>query len=187
MANRRFFWSRETQAELPERAAEPPATLAELLRLGPIPVSAALRYAVAIAERLREIHARKRVYALLQPSVVTIREGVHLAHAAPVPITPYFSPEQVDGRDLDARSDIFSLGAVLYEMLSGRRPFVEQNRAGLRIEILGRDPAPLMNVPLHVARLVQRCLEKKPERRLQRIEILIAELKLQEILSREVV
>jgi serine/threonine protein kinase len=145
----------------------------------------ALRYAIGLAEALREVHSRSRVYAFLQPADVAIQDGqVRLTPSGPVAVSPYFSPEQVAGYDLDLRTDIFSLGAVMYEMLSGRRAFDATTRIGLRMEILDREPAPLEGVPPALERLVRRCLEKKPERRVQRMEILLASLKLQEIVAR---
>lgn len=151
---------------------------------GPLPVTEVLIYAIALAEALREFHGRGRIYAFLQPAAVTVLDGkVRLVSASPAAISPYFSPEQVAGHDLDPRSDIFSLGAVMYEMLSGRRAFDAPTRPGSRMEILDRKPAGLENVPPALARLVQRCLEKKPERRMQRMEILLAELKLQAIIA----
>jgi serine/threonine protein kinase len=154
---------------------------------GPLPVPEALSYAIALAEELREVHGRRRVYAFLQPAGVAILDGrVRLVPLGPATVSPYFSPEQVAGRDLDPRTDIFSLGAMMYEMLSGRRAFGAATQTALRIEILNHEPASLENVPPALARLVQRCLEKKPERRVQRMEILLAELKLQKIISRPV-
>jgi len=186
VAKRKFFWSRETEPE-PAAPANPGAaqSLAGLLAVGPPRVVVALRYAIVIAEALREVHSRGRVYAFLQPSAVTIEnDQIRLAPCAGVTISSYFSPEQVAGRDLDARTDIFSLGAVTYEMLCGRKAFDATTKPGLRVAILNHEPAPLANVPPAVARLVYRCLEKKPERRMQRMEILLAELKLQEIIAR---
>jgi serine/threonine-protein kinase len=154
---------------------------------GPLPLAEALRHAIALAEALREVHSRGRVYAFLQPAGVAMAEGhTRLVPCGPVAISPYFSPEQVAGHDLDPRTDIFSLGAVMYEMFSGRRAFDSATRTALRMEIPDREPAPLENVPIALARLVQRCLEKKPERRVQRMEILLASLKLQEIIARPV-
>jgi serine/threonine protein kinase len=144
----------------------------------------ALRYAIGLAEALREVHGRSRIYAFLQPGGIAIQDGrIRLLPSGPVVVSPYFSPEQVAGYDLDPRSDIYSLGAVLYEMLSGRRAFDAPTRIALRMEILDREPATLEGVPAALARLVRRCLEKKPERRVQRMEILLAELKLLEIVA----
>ena len=152
---------------------------------GPLPVAEALGYAIALAEALREFHGRGRIYAFLQPTGVAILDGqARLVSCGPSALSPYFSPEQVAGHDLDPRTDIFSLGAVMYEMLSGRRAFEAATRTALRMEILDRKPAGLENVPPALARLVRRCLEKKPERRMQRMEILLAELKLQAIIAR---
>jgi len=80
----------------------------------------------------------------------------------------YMSPEQVRGEPLDPRTDLFSLGAVLYEMLSGRRAFQGTNPVESGYSILHADPEPLPpDVPLAVARIVQRCLNKEPARRFQ--------------------
>ena len=187
MGKLKFFWSRETEAE-PAPAPLPQFggvnSLADRIAAGPLPVAEALHYAIAMAEALRAVHGRSRVYAHLQPAGVRMVDGrVQLVPCGPAPISPYFSPEQVTGRDLDPRSDIFSLGAVLYEMLTGRKAFGASTRPALRFEILDREPAPLQNVPPALSRLVAQCLEKRPERRLQRMEILLAALKLQEIVG----
>ena len=160
-----------------------PETLADRLDEGALPFSEALRYAISLAEALREVHRQERVYGLLEPAGVAIIEGeVRLLPSRPSALTPYFSPEQVAGNDLDWRSDIFSLGAVMYEMFSGRRAFRAATKTALRMEILNRDSAAVENLPPALALLIQRCLEKRPERRIQRMEILLAELKLQNTL-----
>ena len=144
----------------------------------------ALRHTIGTAEALRALHSRGRACGILQPSNVILRDsGYQLVSGAPVAIAPYYSPEQVLGREIDARSDIFSLGALLYEMLSGRKAFAAETKAALRFDILDREPAPLDHIPPIVSQLVMRCLEKKPERRVQRMEILLAMLKLQEIMA----
>lgn len=74
----------------------------------------------------------------------------------------YMSPEQVRGEGADARSDIFSLGCVLYEMLAGRRPFEGESAAGTLAALLRDDPPPLVGFDPKVARLVARCLHKDP-------------------------
>ena len=83
----------------------------------------------------------------------------------------YMSPEQARGRDVDARSDIFSLGVVLYEMLAGSRPFGGQSAAEVYAALLGQDPEPLPRVnpcvPDSLDRVVLRCLAKPLEQRFQ--------------------
>jgi len=79
----------------------------------------------------------------------------------------YMSPEQIRGEGVDARSDIFSLGCVLYEMLGGRRPFRDESAAGTLAAVLRDDPPPLTLVDTRVARLVARCLQKNPAERYQ--------------------
>jgi serine/threonine protein kinase len=159
-------------------------SLESRLAEGPLSLGEVLHYSVGLAKELRKIHGRGRVHGFLHPCGIAIAgDQVRLSPTGPAAVSPYFSPEQVAGSDLDARSDIFSFGAILYEMLSGRRAFSATTRAALRMEIATREPEPLGGIPAPVARLVERCLEKKSERRLQRIGILLAELKLQEILA----
>ena len=78
----------------------------------------------------------------------------------------YMSPEQAEGRPVDARADIFSFGAVLYEMLAGRRAFPGDTTVQVLSAVLREDPAPLSTSP-GIDRIVRRCLEKRPERRFQ--------------------
>jgi serine/threonine protein kinase len=83
----------------------------------------------------------------------------------------YMPPEQLEGRIVDARADVFSIGVVLYELATGKRPFRADSTAGLISTILRGDFAPLTEVrpdlPADLARVVRRCLEKKAERRMQ--------------------
>lgn len=182
MGMRKLFWPRATEAE--PAAGQKPGLLADRLAAGPLPMREALHYAIATGEALRVVHGRGRAYALLHPAGIVIRDdGVQLAPTAPAAITPYFSPEQVQGREFDFRTDIFALGAVLYEMLSGRQAFKAPTKPALRFAILGCEPDPLEGFPSEISKLVMRCLEKTPERRVQRLEILLAELKLQEIMA----
>jgi serine/threonine-protein kinase len=83
----------------------------------------------------------------------------------------YMSPEQVEAREIDHRSDLFSLGVILYEMVTGRRPFVGRGPASLASAILHDVPSPMDEVPRDLASelgpIVERCLAKKPENRYQ--------------------
>jgi Tol biopolymer transport system component len=94
---------------------------------------------------------------------------------------PYMSPEQVEGRDLDARTDLFSLGAILYEMTSGRPAFDGRSPASVISAILTHDPQPLSavlsEVPAGVDRVVKKCLAKDPDERWQSAADLTAALR----------
>ncbi len=86
---------------------------------------------------------------------------------------PYMSPAQVHGQPLDARTDIFSFGVLLYEMVTGQLPFAAESAAGIMSAILTRDPAPLSDYisrcPQELQRIVSKCLQKDRERRYQTI------------------
>jgi eukaryotic-like serine/threonine-protein kinase len=89
----------------------------------------------------------------------------------------YMSPEQTRGMSVDPRSDIFSFGVVLYEMLAGRTPFEGQTSSELIPAILKKQPSPLTGVPDEINRLVNRALRKRKEERYQTIEELLIDLK----------
>ncbi len=93
----------------------------------------------------------------------------------------YMSPEQARGVPLDARTDIWSLGVVIYEMMSGRTPFAEQTVTDTIISVLQKEALPLSqyvrNVPAELERIVQKCLAKDPAQRYQSAEHLASELK----------
>jgi serine/threonine protein kinase len=86
---------------------------------------------------------------------------------------PYMSPEHIQGKDVDARSDIFSFGAVLYEMVTGQRAFAGASKSETVAAVLQRDPTPasqlVKSVPRQVERLIARCLHKHPARRFQSV------------------
>ena len=85
----------------------------------------------------------------------------------------YMAPEQVEGRDADERTDIWAFGLILYEMISGRKPFEASSRAGLIAAILERQPAP-MSLPQPnnpIERIISACLEKFPDNRFQTMRI----------------
>ena len=94
---------------------------------------------------------------------------------------PYMSPEQIEGRAMNHRTDIFSLGVLLYELATGRRPFNSDNSAGLVSSILRDTPSSVTEInpglPRHLARIVQHCLEKDPEARYQSAKDVRNELK----------
>jgi serine/threonine-protein kinase len=93
----------------------------------------------------------------------------------------YMSPEQIEGKELDGRSDIFSLGAVLYEMLTGQRAFQGKSQLSVASAILEKEPAPISTVkpmtPPALDHAIRRCLAKDPEERWQTARDLELELK----------
>ena len=98
--------------------------------------------------------------------------------------TAYMSPEQAEGKPVDARSDIFSFGAVLYEMVTGRRAFRGDTKLSVLSAILKEDPQPASSVredvPRDLERIIARCLRKDPERRFQHmddVKVALEELK----------
>jgi eukaryotic-like serine/threonine-protein kinase len=183
-------------------------TLRERLRDGPLPPARAVGYGVQIAEGLAAAHAKGFVHRDLKPENVFITQDGRLkildfgiakrpAAAGPVPAeasteflatepgvllgtAAYMSPEQVRGRPLDARSDIFSFGAVLYEMLAGSRAFPGRTQADTLAAILTVEPpaldARLPDLPPPLVRIVGRCLAKEPDERYAAARDLAADL-----------
>jgi serine/threonine protein kinase/tetratricopeptide (TPR) repeat protein len=115
------------------------------------------------------------------PTRAITREGIVMG------TVPYMSPEQLEGKAVDPRTDVFSLGVLMYEMATGQRPFQGDSSASLISSILRDDP-PLVtqlnaHLPRHLGRVVRRCLEKAPDRRYQATRDLRIEL---EDLKREI-
>ena len=175
-------------------------TLRSLLERGPLPPRKAIEYAAQVARGLAAAHERHIVHRDLKPDNIFItRDGrakildfglarvLHasepgdqtMAAGATGGTTPgmvlgtmgYMSPEQVRGITADHRSDIFSFGAVLYEMVSGKRAFRGATPADTMSAILSADPpefdASTRGIPPILDRLVRRCLEKSPDERYQ--------------------
>jgi hypothetical protein len=176
-------------------------TLAARISKGAIPLEQALKYAVQIADALDRAHRAGVTHRDVKPQNIMItRDGVKvldfgLAKAAaaskPGPTeetltvlttegtvmgTPqYMAPELFEGKEADARADIWAFGAVLYEMVTGRKAFEGKNYASLVGAILSANPAPV--TPGWLGRLVKRCLEKDPEERYQSMRDLVLDLR----------
>src|ERR1035438_7326512 len=143
--------------------------LAERLHKGKLPVGEALHLAMTLADALRRMHDSGRVYGALTPSNIGLTGTTGVDLAAPPEhtggITPYTAPEVLHGKPADARSDIFAFGAILFEMLTGRRAFGGDSEASLSAALTDSAP-PSSGSPL-VDRLVASCVAKDPAVRCQ--------------------
>jgi len=167
---------------------------------GPVPLAQALELAEQILDALDAAHEKGIVHRDLKPgNILLTKSGVkvldfglaRIQHAPAVDspslvetravsltaegsilgTLPYMSPEQVEGHDADARSDIFAFGVVLYELIAGTRPFTGKTQANLVAAILKEEPRPLFEMqprtPRGLAEVLRTCLEKDPEKRWQ--------------------
>jgi hypothetical protein len=153
-------------------------TLAERLNEGRLPPVDALRYAMQLADSLRKLHESGKAHGTVSPAnLALVAGGVELLPASEGgagAITPYTAPEVVQGCAADARSDIFSFGAILFELMTGRRPDGE-SRAVLTAH-LSKTPAPVSGSAA-IDRLVGSCLRKDPDARPLRMRRVLMELK----------
>ncbi len=175
-------------------------TLRERMRAGGISAREALDVAVQIARGLAAAHAKGIVHRDLKPeNVVVSKDGrVKILDFGLAKLSPqagaadelssagtrsllteagavfgtvgYMSPEQVRGEPVDGRSDIFSFGTLLYELLAGKNPFRAATPAETMTAILRHEAPPLAGVTPALSQIVARCLEKKPERRFHSAE-----------------
>jgi serine/threonine-protein kinase len=163
---------------------------------GPLPADESVRLALQIASALEEAHRHGILHRDLKPANVLVTRQRGSGESSGLPVTKlldfglaklmttdadvtrtmegtvlgtaaYMSPEQAEGKPLDARSDIFSFGAVLYEMLSGTRAFAGHSVAHVLSAVLRDDPPRLQQAPLALERMVRRCLSKNPADRFQ--------------------
>jgi serine/threonine protein kinase/Tol biopolymer transport system component len=185
-------------------------TLADRLQKGPLPLEQALRVGAQLADALDKAHRAGIVHRDLKPgNVVLTKSGAKLLDfglarvadgfagpgtlsTAPTRLRPlteagallgtyqYMAPEQLEGQEADARTDIFALGSVLYEMVTGRRAFEGKSQASLIGAILKDEPPPISKLqpmtPPALDRLVRRCLAKDPDARWQSAADVAAEL-----------
>jgi Tol biopolymer transport system component len=176
-------------------------TLADRIAKGPLPPEEALRIGIQIADALDRAHRAGIVHRDLKPgNVMLARTGAKLmdfglarasvlsggttsltrsptmtqpltADGAIVGTFQYMAPEQLDGSEADARSDLWALGATLYEMVTGRRAFEGRSQASLIASILKEQPQPVSAVaplaPPALDQVIRACLAKDPDQRIQ--------------------
>src|SRR5579862_6621833 len=183
-------------------------TLAHRLKKGALPLDQTLRYAIEIASALDAAHRKGITHRDLKPGNVMLKKsgtklldfGLARMHAPGqaagsavatqtetltvegniVGTLQYMAPEQLEGKDADARSDIFAFGAVVYEMATGRKAFESKSRANLIASILEHEPAPILSLqpaaPAALDRVIETCLAKDPDERWQTTHDLKREL-----------
>ena len=179
-------------------------TLAARLEKGALPLEQALKYGRQIADALDRAHRAGVTHRDVKPpNIMLTRDGVKVldfglakSGSKPGPTdetltkvltmegtimgTPqYMAPEQFEGREADARADIWAFGAVLYEMVTGRKAFEGKSYSSLVGAILSADPPPMTVKPFTPAwleRLVRRCLAKEPDRRYQSMRDIVLDL-----------
>ena len=183
-------------------------TLADHLARGPLPINEVLRYGIQIAEALDRAHRQGVVHRDLKPgNVMLTKSGAKLLDfglakgTAPPPSAvfdatehkplttegtivgtfQYMAPEQLEGEEAAARTDIFALGALLYEMATGKRAFEGKTRTSLIAAIVTGRPTPVSQIqplsPPALEHVIERCLEKDPNDRWQSARDVAEELK----------
>ncbi len=182
-------------------------TLKQKIKSGPLSIEEALACAIQIADGLKAAHENGIIHRDIKSANIMLTpknrvkitdfglakikgEATNTKSGSQMGTAPYMSPEHIQGEDVDHRSDIFSLGIVLYEMLTGQLPFSYENEAATIYAILYKSPQPPTeirdDIPGELERIIFRCLRKEPKDRYQSAQRLLSDLtKLNKILLRE--
>jgi len=186
-------------------------SLEKRLRLGPLPWAQALEWAIQIAGAIDAAHKRGIIHRDLKPANIMVAEsGMKLldfglakllegtdgsasdgkatesitAEQKVIGTLHYMSPEQLEGREVDARTDVFAFGVTLYEMVTGRKAFAGSSAASVSAAILTSEPAPVSSsaaggngVPTSIDHILRRALAKQPDERWQTARDMMLELR----------
>ncbi|MCG8608044.1 protein kinase, partial [bacterium] len=163
-----------------------------------VPLPDILNYATQIAEGLQAAHEKEIVHRDIKPANILITEKGHVRitdfglaklagrtqitkEGTSMGTVAYMSPEQTQGSEVDHRTDIWALGAVLFEMITGRQPFEGDYEQAVMYSIMNENPEPptalRTGVPMELERIIQKCLAKKPNERYQNVSDILVDLK----------
>jgi serine/threonine-protein kinase len=158
-------------------------TLRDMMQVrGALPLKEAINIACQVLEALGYAHANRVIHRDIKPDNIHILPGgqVKLADFGIARLTEepsltsdgqvfgtpsYMSPEQIEGRGIDYRSDIFSLGVLLYEMLTGRKPFTGDSVVAITYAVMNAEPPPMGGVPMGIEQVIRRAMAKSPAQR----------------------